>query len=238
MLKERLTGLNTMLTRKEVFYFIKNKITDIFNHIEGHYHPIIHVIGDSHSAVFLGQKFFRAHPIGPVPAASLGLSVESSPSKQKLINIIRNADRRSIFVTVFGDHDCRLYLYQQFKENEEKVPLRELIRRIVVDYCKTLNQLKKINKKIIALSIPGASYQKNIYNLQYYAPQKLQAQIYHEYNELLEEECRKMGITFVNTYKYLADERGITRKEYLKDELHLNTRYLPFFMQELNSLLN
>ncbi len=237
MIPELLKSLKVMVSNKEMLLTFKTKVIQLFNMIMGRYHPIFHVICDSHGYVFAGEKFFIVHPIGPATAYKLRYRGGTLRAKEKLFGLVSRLNKRSIIITTYGDLDCRIHIHKQFKLNDEKIPIRELIRRTVVNYCIALRQLKKLNKKVIALSIPPASYQKNIYNAEFYAPQKLRAQMYREYNDLLAEECKRTGIKFVNTYKYLADERGFTRKEYLRDEIHLNKKYIPFFIQELKNLM-
>ncbi len=233
LLKERLETFHAIVLKRQIPQTIRQKLVYLFNIIERHFFPIIYVIGDSHSFSYAGIKFFINYTIGRATAFNLCNEKSSTRSKERLFKYVQSLGKRSIILMVLGEIDCRIHIYNQYRLQAGRVSIRDLIQKTVENYCAALVELKKINKKVVVLSIPPAGYQKNIFNIPYYGTSQIRAQIHKDFNELLQRECQKKMIKFVTIYKYVVTEKGLLRKEYAADDIHLKPSVVTFFLREL-----
>src|SRR5271157_2507446 len=222
MLVEQLENIHLMVFSHEIIKTIKRRIIFLFNIIMERFHPIFHVIGDSHAHTFVGQKFFITHTLGPATAYKLRYRNNSTHSKEKLFGLVSRLNKRAIILMILGEIDCRMHIYNQYKQNNEIISIPELVQATVENYCLALQQLKRINKKILVLSIPPAGYQPNVYHITNYGSQQIRSEIHRIFNDLLQETCKRFGLKFVSIYNYVADDKGLMRKEYAADSVHLN----------------
>ena len=189
--------------------------------------PSVFVIGDSHTNIFQNSPLFQVFHIGPVTAYNLikeGSSTKSSEKINEILNIVKKGD---IVILVFGEIDCRIHIFYQYKKNHETQTISELIKKTIHNYCTFVRKIKKQEIEVCIYGITPPGEEGNIYNYPYYADRKLQQKIYHEFNSELKSYCNDFRINFLDIFPLVSDKSGFLLKEYSDDGLHLNNKILP-----------
>jgi lysophospholipase L1-like esterase len=189
--------------------------------------PSLFVIGDSHSNVFKFSSLFRVIYIGPATAHNLIKKKSSTGSSQKIQKIIKMLKKGDILILVFGEIDCRIHIYYQFKKNQGKTSISELIDTTIQNYGKCLKTIQGQGIEICVCGITPVGNERNIYNYLFYAERSIQSSIYQEFNRKLKSYCDLSGIQFLNIYPIVSDEEGLILKDYSDDGVHLNKKILP-----------
>lgn len=191
--------------------------------------PLIHVIGDSHTGSFKRSKLFVVHYIGPATAYNLKKNKSTTNSKKKLFTIIDKIKRKRDFVMlVFGEIDCRIHIYNQYKKNNGRLTIIELIDKTISNYGYVLEQLNHMGITFFIYGISPASKQGNVYGYPFYAPAEIRSEIYREFNERLKKFCKKNGYRYMDIYLKVSDKNGFTLEEYANGDVHLNSKVKKF----------
>jgi hypothetical protein len=82
--------------------------------------PSIYVIGDSHIGIFTRSSLFMVFHIGPATAYNLIKETSTIGSNEKIQKIISLMKKGDILIPVFGEIDCRIHIYYQFKKKWKK----------------------------------------------------------------------------------------------------------------------
>jgi len=195
--------------------------------------PSVFVIGDSHTNIFSNSPLFQVFHIGPATAYNLikgGSSTKSSEKINKILNMVKKGD---IVLLVFGEIDCRIHIFYQFKKNHETQTISKLIQRTIHNYCNCMIKIKNQGIEVCVCGITPPGEEGNIYNYPYYAERKLQQKIYQEFNTELKSKCDDFQINFLDIFPLVSDESGFLLKEYSDDGLHLNNKFLPLIEKML-----
>lgn len=184
---------------------------------------IVHVVGDSHTLAFLHKYPFIVHHIGPATAYNLDSLDSATNSRVKLGNIasLINPKNESILL-VFGEIDCRIHIYNQYRKLHKKLSIPFLIKKTIDKYGLAMKRLRAKNINFYVSSVVPAGSQGNIYNYKYYASFKQRALIHHFFNQELEKYCKLHNYPYLNLYKEIVDENGGIKTTYLLDKLHIN----------------
>jgi lysophospholipase L1-like esterase len=197
--------------------------------------PLIWVIGDSHVSSFENDIRFSIHNIGPATAFNLKNEKNTTNSNKKLFEVIKNVNRKKdIVLLVFGEIDCRIHIYNEFKKNNEKITISKLIENTILNYGCVLEKLKQLGVNFCVYSIPPAGVQGNIYNYPYYASREIRGQIIKEFNEKLKNFCEENSIKLIDIYPKVSDGKGFVLEEFAADEIHLNDKIVKLTIEELN----
>jgi hypothetical protein len=209
--------------------------------------PLIHVIGDSHSFSFKRRRRFIIHYIGPATAYNLANKNGTVKSNEKLFKIIHQINKqRDIIVLVFGEIDCRVHIYNQFKKNNEAVKMTSIIDNAITNYGIILRQLKDMGINFCVYGILPASkgiiryppymtstmreaeFKNFKEKYPYLADQIIRSQINKEFNERLKRYCREHDYKYIDIYPYVASKEGIILDEFAQDEIHVNGNIMSF----------
>lgn len=191
--------------------------------------PLIHVIGDSHVHAFEGNRLFYVHHIGMPTAYNLKNKDSTTNSNKKLFAIINKLNTKlDRVIMVFGEIDCRIHIYNQYKKSNKKVTLSKLIERTISSYGEVLDQLACKGVTFFVCSVPPAAKQKNVYKYPHSAPPKIRSRINKEFNEKLKKFCRNRGYGYIDIYQKVHDKNGFILKKYSVDEIHLNYKIQKF----------
>jgi hypothetical protein len=191
--------------------------------------PIVHVIGDSHVSPFLGEKLFLVHHVGPATAFGLIKTNSATKSNKKLFKVINNMEKnRDVALLVFGEIDCRLHIFNQYRKSVEIFTLEEIMRKTIYNYSLIMEQINALGISFYVYGVPPASTQRNIYNYEYYADQKTRIEINKKYNNMLKKFCIENGYRYIDVYEISADDNGLIKTIYAKDEVHLNNNIVPY----------
>lgn len=191
--------------------------------------PLIYVIGDSHTSSFKETKYFIVKPLGPATAFKLPFRNNQTQSHEKLFSIVNKINtRKDIILLVFGEIDCRIHIYNQFKKSNEKRQLSDLINKTVTNYGAVLHKLADMNVQFIVYGVPPANYQENRYFYTFYADPKTQRDIKKEFNRKLMNFCYENNYKYIEVFERFSDSEGFILQEYKNDDIHLNKKILGY----------
>jgi hypothetical protein len=100
----------------------------------------------------------------------------------------------------------------------------------VANYGKAMDYLKSRGMRFFVVGVPPAGTQGNIYKWPVYGSRQERAKISREFNRRLAKYCKKRGVPFFGLQEFAADGRGYVKKEFLRDDIHLNERALPYML--------
>ena len=214
--------------------------------------PLFHVIGDSHSWAFKRNRSFIVHNIGPATAYNLANPGSTVRSSEKLFHIIDRMNvKRDAAILVFGEIDCRVHIYNQFKKNNGQVPVAELIGRTIGNYGAVLQKLSDRGVNFYVYGVLPATRHVFRYppyatrrmrealfrefneRYPYLAPPGVRAEIHREYNERLRAFCHEHHYKFIDIYPRVSDSAGFVREEFIADEIHVNGKVMEFIKETL-----
>lgn len=197
--------------------------------------PLIYVIGDSHIGSFKNSKLFILRSMGAATAYNLKNNKSTTRSNEKFFNVINKINKkRDIVMLVFGEIDCRIHIYNQYKKNKGKFTITELIDGAISNYGHILKQLKQMGISFCVYGVTAATTQENFYNYPFYASPEMHKKIYREFNERLGKFCRDKGYKYIDVYSKVSDKNGFVKKEYVRDPVHLNGKVKEFVIPWLN----
>ena len=199
--------------------------------------PLIYVIGDSHGKVFRGNRQFIVHHLGAATAHNLANQSSTTNSNRKLFDIIDSMSRKDVVLLVFGEIDCRIHIYYQYKKNNERKAISELVDDTVSNYGEVLEKLRNLGVNFIVYGVPPATEVRNEYRYPFYASPETHCQISSMFNGKLKELCQKKGYQYIDVHSRFSDENGFMLEEYAADEIHLNGQVVDFVKGELNERL-
>jgi lysophospholipase L1-like esterase len=196
--------------------------------------PVVFVIGDSHTISFLGEKIFRVYHLGAATAYNLKNANNSTKSNEQLFHVLRSIDKRKdIVILTFGEIDCRIHIYNQFKKNAEHISVEELINKTINSYGEVMKRLDAMGIDFFIYSVPPASRQENFYNYPFYANQQMRIEINKKFNQLLKQYCLSHNYKYIDIYSHTADNQGLIKLEYARDDVHL--RNITHYVKEVLS---
>jgi lysophospholipase L1-like esterase len=194
---------------------------------------VVHVIGDSHSKTFRGHRGFIVHHIGAATAHNLKKRGSATGSNERLFHIIDRLPKAANVLLVFGEIDCRIHAYYQFRKSDEQRTLEEIIDLTLRNYGEVIDQIRDRGIDPCILSVAPATTVGNEYNFPYYATPELRGEITGAFNDGLEALCERNGWTYINLYPLVSDGRGMRREEYAADQIHLNGRVVEIVRTQL-----
>jgi hypothetical protein len=199
--------------------------------------PLVHVIGDSHSKTFKGNRPFVVHHIGAATAHNLKKKNNSTKSNEKLFDEIERIRRKDVVVLVFGEIDCRIHAYYQFRKNEGEQTISHILDLTVSNYGDVLQEIRELGLSPCICSVAPATTAGNEYNFPYYATPELRCEITRMFNEKLAAFCRENDYVYIDVYSNVCDENGLMLPEYAGDDIHLNTEAVSIARAELREKL-
>ena len=190
---------------------------------------VIHVIGDSHLRPFVFRRPFSLHHISQATAYNLNKDNSFSQSKRYLNSFLPAINKqRDVLLLVFGEIDARVHIYLQYEKNNEKISIERLIDATVEKYGETIRRLKDEGFAVCVHGLPPAARKDFESNLPFLGSPEQRSEISREFNRKLGEFCQRSGVAFIDMQSIAADENGFIKKEYAADEVHLNTKIVPF----------
>ncbi|MEW6245957.1 MAG: SGNH/GDSL hydrolase family protein [Nitrospirota bacterium] len=190
--------------------------------------PLVHVIGDSHVLAFKRQPSFLVYHVGPATAYKLGQDHSTTQGRQRVLRILNRVKSGDIALLSFGEIDCRIHIYYQYKKHDERIPLSQWIDRTIVSYGAFLLDVAKRGCRLCVYGIPPAGRQPNRYGYPYYAAPDLRVGIFREFNERLKAFCAAQSIPYIDIFVAASDGEGFISEEFASDEVHLNARAVEF----------
>jgi len=190
---------------------------------------IIHLIGDSHLRPFLFRTPFLLHHISQATAYNLNKDDSFSQSKKYLNSFLPTINKeRDVLLLVFGEIDSRVHIYLQYEKKKRKRSIEDLIDNTVERYGQTIMRLKDAGFAVSVHGIPPAAEKDFESDLPFLGSPEQRSEISRLFNEKLRGFCRKNCVPFIDMQSIAADEKGFMKKEYAADEVHLNSKVVPF----------
>ena len=135
---------------------------------------------------------------------------------------------------VFGEIDCRIHIYYQYRKNGERKSIEELVDDTVSNYGEVLEKLRNIGVNFVVYGVPPATEVRNEYRYPFYASPEIHCRISSIFNERLKDLCANRGYPYIDIHSRFSDENGFMLKESAADEIHLNGQVVDFVKGELN----
>jgi len=195
--------------------------------------PVVHVVGDSHVKAFRDSNPFITHHIHGATAHNLKMACSRSRSSDQLRRVMNRIGRGDLLLMVFGEIDCRIHLYYQFRKDAGRRSMQELIERTVSNYGEVLAQLRGFGWNPCVYSVPPATDVGNQYSYPFYGTVDVRSRITRWFNRQLEQFCKDRGFVFINVYPMVAGRDGLMLEEYADDEIHLNRKVVRLVRREM-----
>ncbi len=209
---------------KDKFFFYKTLLFSRYNNT-----PLIYVVGDSHTLSFRFYSPFITCHLGAVTAYNILKENSTTGSMKKLFSLTKKINfKKDFLLLVFGEIDCRIHVYRQFKKSKEHISIETIIDKTIDNYFVAINQLRELGLNIVIYGVPPANFQKNIYSYDYYAEPEVQVNIKKSFNEKLKVRCQQNGLKYLEVFYKFSDKDGFIRNEFSSDEIHLNEKIIPF----------
>lgn len=197
-----------------------------------------YVIGNSHADMFYNDNRFivvTGNINAGLTAHNLNKKNSTSNSYRILMELANRIDKKNdiIILAGYGEVDCRIHIYYQYKKNNEKITVTQLIDNTVHNFCSVMQELKDMGIRFYIIGIPPAGHEKNLYNYPWYATPEIHCNIYREFNQRLRDFCNKKGYRYLDIYARTVDDNGFIKQEFALDDVHLNDNAKLIIMEIL-----
>jgi lysophospholipase L1-like esterase len=190
---------------------------------------IIHVIGDSHVKPFIYKCPFLVEHISQATAHNLIKEHSFTRSAEFLqLFLSRINKRRDVVFLVFGEIDARVHIYLQYGKSGKAISLDTLVDRTVERYGLAINRIKQAGFAVCVHGIPPAASKEFITALPFSGKPRERSGISRRFNEKLKDFCKSIDVPYVDVQSIASNEDGFIKKYYLADEVHCNSRIVPF----------
>ena len=190
---------------------------------------IIHAIGDSHVKPFIYRCPFLVHHISQATAHNLVKTGSFTRSSEYLALFLTKVNKqRDVVFLVFGEIDARVHIYLQYGKSGKSVSLETLIDNTVARYGLAIQRIKDEGYAVCIHGIPPAASKEFITALPFAGNARERSGISRVFNEKLEAFCRSIDVPYVDIQSIASDQSGFIKKYYLADEVHCNSRIVPF----------
>ena len=190
---------------------------------------IIHTIGDSHVKPFIYQSPFLIHHISQATAYNIIKDNSFSQSGKYLkLFLSRINKKRDIVFLVFGEIDARVHIYLQYGKNGKNISIDTLVDNTVARYGQIINQIREDGYAVCIHGIPPAASKYFITDLPFTGKPWERSVISRKFNEKLKAFCQSVDVPYIDIQLIAADDNGFINKHYLADEVHCNSRIVPF----------
>jgi lysophospholipase L1-like esterase len=136
--------------------------------------------------------------------------------------------QRDVVFLVFGEIDARVHIYLQYGKSGKTLSIDTLIDRTVERYGLAINRVKQDGFAVCVHGIPPAASKEFITALPFSGKPRERSGISRKFNEKLREFCKSIDVPYVDVQSIASNEDGFIKKYYLADEVHCNSRIVPF----------
>jgi len=190
---------------------------------------IIHTIGDSHVKPFIYRCPFLVHHISQATAHNLVKVGSFTRSSEYLaLFLTRVNKKRDVVFLVFGEIDARVHIYLQYGKSGKAKSLDSLIVETVARYGLAIQRIKDEGYAICIHGIPPAASKAFITALPFAGNPAERSVISRVFNEKLKDFCSSIDVPYIDIQSIASDQNGFIKKYYLADEVHCNSRIVPF----------
>jgi len=190
---------------------------------------IIYTIGDSHARPFIFHAPFLVQHISQATAHNLVKENSTTQSGMFLRLFLSRVDKqRDVVFLIFGEIDARVHIYLKYGESCKTVSIDSLIDETVARYGQAIKNIKEEGFAVCVHGIPPAASKEFITALPFSGKPRERSVISRVFNEKLRSCCESMGVPYIDIQSIASDENGFIKKYYLADEVHCNSRIVPF----------
>jgi len=190
---------------------------------------IVHTIGDSHVVPFTYRFPYLIHHISQATAYNLGKEKSFTRSSEYLKRFLSKINKkRDVVMLVFGEIDARVHIYLQYGKSGRTVSLDMLVDNTVEKYGEVIGHIKNDGFAVCVHGIPPAASKEFITALPFSGKPRERSEISRKFNQKLKEHCESLGVPYIDIQSIASDENGFIKKYYLADEVHCNSRIVPF----------
>ena len=190
---------------------------------------IVHTIGDSHVVPFTYRFPYLIHHISQATAYNLGKEKSFTRSSEYLKLFLSKINKkRDVVMLVFGEIDARVHIYLQYGKSGRTVSLDMLVDNTVEKYGEVIGRIKEDGFAVCVHGIPPAASKEFITALPFSGKPRERSEISRKFNQKLKEHCESLGVPYIDIQSIASDENGFIKKYYLADEVHCNSRIVPF----------
>jgi hypothetical protein len=175
---------------------------------------VVHVFGDSQSAVYEGLPNVIVHRTGGVTMYRMGR--DGVPFVQRLQ---KRLGHRSVLMFVFGGIDARLHVGRVAEENG--CPVAEVIDELVDSFLTAIDAARQGRRVLVVGVLPPAPNDAIGAEFGCWGTQEQRVAVARALNERLARRCADLGFGFVDHYDQYCDERGGQRPGLSADGVHL-----------------
>jgi hypothetical protein len=195
---------------------------------------LAHLLGDSHATPYNFGKRMVVHHIGQATAHNLWEEKSSSGSKKIFLRVLRGiSPGRDVVGLVFGEIDCRIHFHYQHKKAGK--PYAALMDATIERYGEAMDEVRRRGVRFFVVGVPPVGRQENVYGYPFYGSMDERRMISQKFRQRLAAYCRKRGVPYFDPYSFAADGKGMMKKEYCRDDIHLNGRarwHLEAFLEK------
>lgn len=238
-------AFNIFLRSKIVLGFLDFQRSEIYEYLYPYLNkwycfvrhtPEPHLIGDSHVWSYQFRHPFVIHHLGAATAYNLSNPQSSTRSYQKLQEILLKINRRrSIIIFEFGEIDCRLHIYNFYRQNHRRKSLKQIIVKTISRYLQVVQETVNQGFQVAILSPTPAGVEENIYKKEFFANFKQRSSITSNFQRLLKNEAQKRGLMYLDLYSHVSSKDGGIKNKFRLDEVHLNPSVVPITTQLLKA---
>jgi lysophospholipase L1-like esterase len=190
---------------------------------------IIHTIGDSHVKPFIYRCPFLVHHISQATAHNLIKEGSFTRSSEYLALFLKKVNKqRDVVFLVFGEIDARVHIYLQYGKSGKSVIIESLIDNTVARYGLAIQRIKDEGYAVCIHGIPPAASKEFITALPFAGKPRERSEISRIFNRKLKAFCLSIDVPYVDIQSIASDSNGFIKKYYLADEVHCNSRIVPF----------
>lgn len=190
---------------------------------------IVHVIGDSHVVPFTYRFPYLIHHISQATAHNLAKEKSFTRSSEYLALFLSKIDRkRDVVMLVFGEIDARVHIYLQHGKSGRTKSIDSLVDETVEKYGEVIGRIKDDGFAVCVHGVPPAASKEFITALPFSGKPRERSEISRKFNLKLKKRCEALGVPYIDIQSIASDEHGFIKKYYLADEVHCNSRIVPF----------
>jgi len=197
---------------------------------------IIHTIGDSHIKPFIYRFPFLVHHISQATAYNLSKEGSFTRSSEYLkLFLSRVNKRRDVVFLVFGEIDARVHIYLQYGKSGKTASIDTFIDNTVARYGLAIKNIRDDGFAVCVHGIPPAARKEFITALPFSGKPRERSEISRKFNDKLREFCLSIDVPYIDIQSIASDESGFIKKYYLADEVHCNSRIVPFTLDTIKA---
>ncbi|MGA2368098.1 MAG: SGNH/GDSL hydrolase family protein [Dehalococcoidia bacterium] len=190
---------------------------------------IVHTIGDSHVVPFTYRFPYLIHHISQATAHNLGKEKSFTRSSEYLNLFLSKINKkRDVVMLVFGEIDARVHIYLKYGKSGRTRSIDSLVDETVEKYGEAIGRIKKDGFAVCVHGIPPAASKEFITALPFAGKPRERSEISRKFNLKLKERCEALGVPYIDIQSIASDDNGFIKKYYLADEVHCNSRIVPF----------